>query len=900
MNSFKETYKTIEFNSVFGEQLLATYTVNLNIIQQNDPVTASLLEQKNLCGEWQLFTDDEFRYGLKSSGEKEDASWTLLTDFDSISVRQKKLSSVIDHYSYIIFLGTGIGELLLTSADFFYNHRNNNDLKLPNIWIIEPRPEFFIATLMFMDLHDLWSNPKVTLFIGSDCFEKVSISLRQIDISHNQILLAAHPGLDSSEHHQQLLNSIIANTPVQLSFLDNLDGKNNKKQNMTKVDGWYPFQFDTYKKDNLLERYSNNIKALKNYEHLYGTETLLLNLENEHVSLLTNKKGQIALNVEVEVKKNILMHLCIPTEQQQSLLKTLKRTKSLEHTYLILGSGEGHITRKVLEKTVYSGQWKGFQQIVYLLELHPVLFKIFLYFTDITAAVKQKRFRMFVGSDAIHRFDQYLCSHLEARIPNQYFSHPSYQSNKYHQFIQHRIEIIRKYRETESLKIIDELKRYYNSVTLEQWQQKFKDRNNLKVMGLASTLTSFLQYCMRDLMEGFQDAGHSAELIIEKDALSTISILEILRSIKRIKPDLILNIDHLRDETKWLPQKVPFVCWIQDTLPQLCEYTGLEVTPWDTIYVISKPWIQGLKDVNKTYEKTDLKMLSLGINKKLYFPITNILKQYDISYISHISNPEDTLWPFRNNKYSIEWNNEEMKLIKNHTTTRQQLNKYYFNLTKELDKLSLEQLTTLLTEDIQKIKFLETIFLKIDLPVNKNIIDSLNCYSRLWRDLITQIKWRPVHHLHLNGIKIAVWGNNWDKLPGMKKAAKGVAANGAEINNIQNQSIICLNNSGGLSFHMRAAEIMGSGSFMLSRKIINDGFPLTDYFEENKEVVFFSNEQDLLKKVRYYLKNNKEREAIASTAHKKLVSLFSYEKIAEKIIDDISERFENEYYFPSA
>jgi len=77
---------------------------------------------------------------------------------------------------------------------------------------------------------------------------------------------------------------------------------------------------------------------------------------------------------------------------------------------------------------------------------------------------------------------------------------------------------------------------------------------------------------------------------------------------------------------------------------------------------------------------------------------------------------------------------------------------------------------------------------------------------------------------------------------------------------------------------------------MISRKIINDGFPLTDFFKEGEEIVLFSNEQDLYEKTLLYLNQSDERNSIASNAYEKSCTLFNYKSIAETIIKDVRER----------
>jgi spore maturation protein CgeB len=46
---------------------------------------------------------------------------------------------------------------------------------------------------------------------------------------------------------------------------------------------------------------------------------------------------------------------------------------------------------------------------------------------------------------------------------------------------------------------------------------------------------------------------------------------------------------------------------------------------------------------------------------------------------------------------------------------------------------------------------------------------------------------------------------------------------------------------------------------------------IASMFEEDKEVVFFKSKEELLSKVKYYLKNDKEREKICQNAYERVI-----------------------------
>lgn len=79
---------------------------------------------------------------------------------------------------------------------------------------------------------------------------------------------------------------------------------------------------------------------------------------------------------------------------------------------------------------------------------------------------------------------------------------------------------------------------------------------------------------------------------------------------------------------------------------------------------------------------------------------------------------------------------------------------------------------------------------------------------------------------------------------------------------------------------LRALDIMGAGGFLLS----NYQPELAEYFEDGKELVLFTSEQDLLEKIGYYLEHDELRREIAYNGWKKVQEQFSYEYVVAQIL----------------
>jgi spore maturation protein CgeB len=81
---------------------------------------------------------------------------------------------------------------------------------------------------------------------------------------------------------------------------------------------------------------------------------------------------------------------------------------------------------------------------------------------------------------------------------------------------------------------------------------------------------------------------------------------------------------------------------------------------------------------------------------------------------------------------------------------------------------------------------------------------------------------------------------------------------------------------------MRTFEVPACGGFLLSVKTEE----AASFFEEDKEMAYFSTPEELKKKIDFYLKNEKIRKEIAVAGYKKLInSGYSYTDRVKKIIE---------------
>jgi spore maturation protein CgeB len=87
----------------------------------------------------------------------------------------------------------------------------------------------------------------------------------------------------------------------------------------------------------------------------------------------------------------------------------------------------------------------------------------------------------------------------------------------------------------------------------------------------------------------------------------------------------------------------------------------------------------------------------------------------------------------------------------------------------------------------------------------------------------------------------------------------------------------------------KAIEVALTNSFVLSEY----SPPLVKMFEPDKEIGIFHNKEELLEKVKYYLKNDKERDTIAKRAYSRALAEYESEIYLHSVFDQLNEILNN-------
>jgi len=152
-----------------------------------------------------------------------------------------------------------------------------------------------------------------------------------------------------------------------------------------------------------------------------------------------------------------------------------------------------------------------------------------------------------------------------------------------------------------------------------------------------------------------------------------------------------------------------------------------------------------------------------------------------------------------------------------------------------------------------------------------------------------RVKW--IEFLIKNNINISVFGiPNWNDYPTVKNNYKGLLSFQDRIKTTcQSKINICFSkNQLNIPHH--------TGGFYESS--LCKAFSIVEYtpqlealFKENKEIIFFRNEKELIEKIKYYLTHEKERKEITKNAYEKIIKDFNFDIQLSNFIKETKGKF---------
>lgn len=316
----------------------------------------------------------------------------------------------------------------------------------------------------------------------------------------------------------------------------------------------------------------------------------------------------------------------------------------------------------------------------------------------------------------------------------------------------------------------------------------------LRVMGITSRYTTYLQHSMRDWLAGFRALGHDTRLVIEQADHEVLTNLVYAETCAEYRPDLVVMIDHCRGEMTGLPDAVPCVMWIQDHLPHIFSpAAGKAQGPID--YCLGF----GRQECVDTfgYPRDRFMPARSAVNDARFAVRTSSNHDFDCdaSYVSHASAPADALLA------------DALKRADSADSRAL--------ITDIFDRLrAIYDAGGCVTETSQLLDLFRASAASLGLEIG-----NLNPLTDLFRQRINNALFR---HQALNwvadlGVDLRLYGNGWERHPRFAKYARGPADNQNQLADIYRRSRINLQIQPHGAVHQRLCDGLAAGGFFLIR-----------------------------------------------------------------------------------
>lgn len=325
----------------------------------------------------------------------------------------------------------------------------------------------------------------------------------------------------------------------------------------------------------------------------------------------------------------------------------------------------------------------------------------------------------------------------------------------------------------------------------------------LRVMGITSYYTTFLKYSMSDWLDAFTEMGHDAIVVIENADHEVNNPLKFAQVAREFQPDLIVMIDHYRGELPGLPQQVPCVMWVQDSLPNIfnpragaaqgrrdyCVGFG-RLALRDQCGYPEERFLPAQVSVNATRFKQG--ELSAADRAKY---------ESDLSFVSHASAPATALLTDQLQRADADGRKLLIDIF-------EQVRAVY-DRGQAISHASL--ISQMIERSLAKFRF------NVQSPMRSSLFEFFNqkINNALFRH--QALMWAADL-----GVKVHIWGRGWEQHPQLGRYAQGIADNRSQLLKVYQASRINLQITPFGAVHQRLLDGLAAGGFFLVRQMPGD------------------------------------------------------------------------------
>eukprot|EP00913_Durusdinium_trenchii_P005834 g5446.t1 len=185
------------------------------------------------------------------------------------------------------------------------------------------------------------------------------------------------------------------------------------------------------------------------------------------------------------------------------------------------------------------------------------------------------RVLVFIGSDAVARFETWARDRFEAQALGEVIISPTLTAPATPD-PRTLVERIRADQQDEMYRVHARVESIYDDRDPAWWRLRYEralapgSPDPLRVLIPTHRHSTYVRHAAEDLRAAFERAGARAQTLVEPDDHTNLSNIAYRRTIERFQPDLVIQINYPRATLPGAyPANLPFVCWIQDEMPQL-------------------------------------------------------------------------------------------------------------------------------------------------------------------------------------------------------------------------------------------------------------------------------------------------------------------------------------------
>lgn len=518
-------------------------------------------------------------------------------------------------------------------------------------------------------------------------------------------------------------------------------------------------------------------------------------------TLLSTATGQLCLSERIGGVVGEIPDPAPPANARQIVSKVYP-TGECAFPVVVAGLGHGWIWHQLYNLPIASPTVPSYRPPLYFMAGNIEQLHTILHVHDWRAMLVDERVQLFVGHDAFHQLERLL--HTDQRLPWPEraitIDRSCWPPGK---TLDGLVQALFANGATRLSELRSQPPFASAGLSASAIASKFEQGETLRVLGITSRYTTFLQHSMRDWLEAFARLGHTTRLLIEEADHHVLNNLAQAQTCADFQPDLIVLIDHYRKEFSAFPADVPCVMWVQDSLVNIfSDEAGAAQGERD--YCLGFGRLALAKQHN--YPARRFMPATVGVNELRFAPAALTAEELDhydcdVSFVSHASRPAEVI---------VAEQAEQMT-----PQGRRLIGEVFDRLRAMYDAGgSLTQpilLRRMIEESIAATKS------NPDALAMPGLMEFFNqrVNNALFRH--QSLRW-----LAEMGVDLRLYGRGWEAHPQLARFARGPADNQTELSAIYRASRINLQITPHGAVHQRLMEGLAAGGFFLIRHCPGD------------------------------------------------------------------------------